>query len=74
MAVPSQQDLHRPILEIVSGANDDVVPLQQVKAALIQRFSLDDKHLAERVPSEPKRFSNNGRHREHRYRIGRRFR
>ena len=57
MAVPTQQDLHRPILEIVSGANDDVVPLQQVKAALIERFSLDDKDLAERVSSGRKKFT-----------------
>ena len=58
MPVPSQQDLHRPILEMVSGAQDSVVSLQQVKAALIERFSLDDKDLAERVPSGQSRFTN----------------
>ena len=51
MAVPSQQQLHRPMLEIVSGAGDDIVALQEVKDALIRQFSLDDRDLAERVPS-----------------------
>ena len=56
MAVPSQQQLHRPILEIVVGARDHVVPLQEVKDALIRQFSLDDRDLAEKVPSGQSRF------------------
>lgn len=58
MTVPTQQQFHRPILEIVSGAKDDVVPLQEVKDALIDQFSLDDKDLAEKVPSGQNRFTN----------------
>ena len=58
MAVPSQQDMHRPILEITSKAHDEIVSLQQIKEALIQRFSLDHKDLAERVPSGQNRFTN----------------
>ncbi len=58
MAVPSQQDLHRPILEITREADDEIISLQQIKGALIQRFSLDDTDLAERVPSGQSRFTN----------------
>ena len=58
MAVPSQQELHRSILQTVMEAEDDVVSLQQIKSALLQRFSLDGKDLAERVPSGQNRFTN----------------
>ena len=58
MAVPSHQDLHRPILEITSKAHDEIVSLQRIKDALIQRFSLDQQDLAERVPSGQNRFTN----------------
>ena len=58
MAVPSQQELHLPILQTVMDAEDDVVSLQQIKSALLQRFSLDGKDLAERVPSGQNRFTN----------------
>ena len=58
MAVPSQQELHRPILETINGAEDDVVSVQQIRSALIQRFSLDDQDLTERVPSGQNRFNN----------------
>ena len=58
MAVPSQQQLHRPILEIVDGARGDVVPLQELKDALIRQFSLSDLDLAEKVPSGQNRFVN----------------
>ena len=58
MAVPTQQQLHRPILEIVSGVRGHAVSLQEVRNALIHRFSLDDIALEERVPSGQNRFSN----------------
>ena len=51
MAVPSQQALHRPILEIIKGTETDVVSLQQIKSALVEHFSLDSNDLAEKVPS-----------------------
>ena len=56
MAVPSQQQLHRPLREIVVGARDHIVPLQEVKDALIRQFSLDDRDLGEKVPSGQSRF------------------
>ena len=58
MAVPSQQALHRPILEIIKGTEKDVVSLQQIKSALIEHFSLDSNDLAEKVPSGQNRFTN----------------
>ena len=58
MAVPSQQQLHRPILEMVSQTEEEIVSLRQIKSALIQHFSLEDKDLAESVPSGQNRFTN----------------
>ena len=51
MVVPSQKQLHRPVLEIVEGAQEDIVSSQRIKEALIIRFSLTDADLLERVPS-----------------------
>ena len=51
MGVPTQKQLHRPILEIVDGAEEDIVSLQQIKESLIERFSLTEGDLLEKVPS-----------------------
>ena len=51
MVVPSQKQLHRPILEIVDGAEEEVVSRHQIKESLIERFSPTDNDLLERVPS-----------------------
>ena len=58
MTVPTQQQLHRPILEFVAQPQLKVVSLQQIRSALIQQFSLDDNDLAESVPSGQNRFLN----------------
>ena len=51
MTVPSQKQFHRPVLEIVDGAREEVVPSQRIREALITRFSLSGDDLLERVPS-----------------------
>ena len=51
MAVPSQKQLHRPTLEIVGAAHEEVVSFRQVKDHLIDTFSLSESDLLERVPS-----------------------
>ena len=58
MAVPSQQLLHRPILEIVGQTVDEIVSIQRIRTALIRQFSLDEKDLSEVVPSGQNRFAN----------------
>ena len=58
MAVPPQQQLHRPILEIVSQAADEVVSIQRIRTTLIRRFSLNEEDLSEVVPSGQNRFAN----------------
>ena len=59
MGVPTQKQLHRPILEIVDGAEEDIVSLQQIKESLIERFSLTEGDLLEKVPSgQQTRFEN----------------
>ena len=51
MAVPSQQELHRPILETIQDAEGSVVSYPQIRSALIRRFSLKAADLTERMPS-----------------------
>ena len=51
MAVPTQKQLHRPFLEIVDGADDNIVPLQSIRKSLIERFALTEDDLLEKVPS-----------------------
>ena len=51
MAVPTQKQLHRPILELVDGAEEEVVSLQSIRASLVERFSLTEDDLLEKVPS-----------------------
>ena len=59
MTVPSQKQLHRPILEIVEGAEEDVVSLQSIRDSLVKRFSLTEEDLLEKVPSgQQTRFEN----------------
>ena len=59
MAVPTQKQLHRPILEIVDGAEEDVVSLQSIRESLVERFSLTEDDLLEKVPSgQQTRFEN----------------
>ena len=55
MSVPSQQQLHRPILEIARDSQGDV-SIQQIVDALAQRFSLNAEDLAEVIPSGKNRF------------------
>ena len=59
MAVPTQKQLHRPILEIVDGAEEAVVFTQLIKESLVERFVLTEDDLLERVPSgQQPRFDN----------------
>ena len=51
MAVPSQKHLHKPILEIVHGAKEDIVPRQYIREKVAERFSLTDDDVLEKVPS-----------------------
>ena len=50
MTMPTQRELHLPILEILNGV-DDVVHFRIIKDTLAERFSLTDAELAELVPS-----------------------
>ena len=59
MVVASQKQLHRPILEIVDGAEEEVVSLQSIRESLVERFSLTEDDLLEKVPSgQQTRFEN----------------
>ena len=58
LAVPSQQELHRPILEMANSAQGGEVSFQQLFPVLIDRFSLDEKDLAETLSSGQGRFTN----------------
>ena len=59
MAVPTQKQLHRPILELVDGAEEAVVFTQLIKESLVERFVLTEDDLLERVPSgQQPRFDN----------------
>ena len=51
MAVPSQRQLHRPVLEIMVGAQEDILSSQEIKVSLAKRFSLVEDDLKQRVPS-----------------------
>ena len=51
MAVPSQKELHRPILEIVDGAKEDIMSNQYIIEKVIERFSLTNDDILEKVPS-----------------------
>lgn len=52
MAVPTQDQLHRPILEFLSEVHDvDAVPLNQIKEMLIEHFNLTEIDMEERIPS-----------------------
>ena len=51
MAVPSQRELHRPILEIADGAKEDIMPKQYIIEKVIERFSLTNDDILEKVPS-----------------------
>ena len=51
MAVPSQRELHRPILEIADGAKEDIMPKQYISEKVIERFSLTNDEILEKVPS-----------------------
>ncbi len=58
MSVPTQQQLHRPILEHLDSEQTEVISLQQIRSALVGHFSLDDDDLAESVPSGQNRLTN----------------
>ena len=51
MAVPSRQELRRPILEIVDGAKEDIVPKQYIRKKVIEHFSLTNDDVLEKIPS-----------------------
>ena len=51
MAVPSQKKMHRPILEIADGAKEDIISKQYVIEKVIERFSLTNEDILEKVPS-----------------------
>ena len=58
MAVPMQKEMHRPILEILDGAEEDAVPKRYIRKKVIERFSLTDDDLLEKVPSGQSRVEN----------------
>ncbi len=52
MTVPTQAQLHRPILEIVCETHGgSVVSLKQIRESLIERLGLTEYDLREKVPS-----------------------
>ena len=51
MAVPSKKEMYRPILEIVDGTKEDIMPKQYVIEKVIERFSLTNDDILEKVPS-----------------------
>ena len=51
MAVPRIEDLRKPLLEIVDGAKEDVVPKQYIRKKVIERLSLTNDDILEKVPS-----------------------
>ena len=55
MAVPTQKDLHRPVLQMVADTNG-LLPLGDVKKRLVTLFKLDDNDLSETVASGQNRF------------------
>ena len=57
MTVPSQRELHRPMLQMVADS-EGILPLRDVKDRLIAHFGLDDIDLSEMVPSGQNRFAN----------------
>ncbi len=59
MPIPTQQQLYRPVLQLVNDARGEIVSLAQIRLSLAERFSLTDDELAEKVPSgEQTRFVN----------------
>ena len=55
MAVPKRRELRRPILEIVVGEEHAVSP-RQIRDSLIERLSLTEDVLQEKIPSGQPRF------------------
>ncbi len=55
MVVPTQKDLHRPVLQMVADTNG-LLPLGEVKNRLVTFFKLDDNDLSETVASGQNRF------------------
>ena len=51
MAVPRIEDLRKPLLEIVDGAKEDVVHKQYIRKKVIERLSLTNDDILEKVPS-----------------------
>lgn len=58
MAVPTQQQIYRPLLDFVAQEQDNVVSIRQIRGKLTDHFSLDADELAETVPSGQNRFTN----------------
>ena len=52
MAVLSQKELHRPILEIADGAKEDIIPKQYIIEKVIERFSLTNDDALLEGPSK----------------------
>ena len=57
MAVPTQKELHRPILEMVANAEGTVL-LSDVKERMVSLFGLNDDDLQEILPTGKRRFDN----------------
>ena len=51
MPVPSKKELHRPILEIADGAQEDVASKQYIREKVIERFSLTNDDILEKTSS-----------------------
>ncbi|MXY84387.1 MAG: restriction endonuclease [Gemmatimonadetes bacterium] len=51
MAVPRIEDLRKPLLEIMDGAKEDIVPKQYIRKKVIERLSLTNDDILEKVPS-----------------------
>lgn len=49
MAIPSKKELHRPILEIVDGAKEDVLYRRDLVEKVIEHFSLTNDDILERI-------------------------
>ena len=58
MAIPSQKDLRKPVLEIADGAEGDIISNRYIEQAAIKCFSLTENELRETVSTGQTKFEN----------------
>ena len=58
MAVPSQKDLRKPVLEIANGAEGDIISNRYIEQAALKCFPLTENELQETVSTGQTKFEN----------------